>query len=328
MQPSCPYILGPGINFLSHVCDGLNSIRCKGQLEPLRLQQFSVLSDKRVLRFSKDEDKIIPCQRVEFDTYGESALQFRQKIRWFAPVKSSGGDEKNVVRFHHAVFGRNGRTLNYGKQISLHPFTGDVRPLGRVAPADLVHLIQKDDPVLFHSRNGLGGHIVHVDELGRLLLRQDVQSFWERYLTDLFSPWKQVPHHVFQVYVHPLGSWGVEDLYERCGPFLHLDLDLSLVQTSIVQHLAQFFPGLHAGCGLRNRLPNGLRLGRTDRAPRQEQIQYPLLCLQLGPLHNRHHLFFLQHLDRQFHKVTDNGFHITAHVSYLCEFGCLHLEEG
>ena len=60
-------------------------------------------------------------------------------------MESARGNEKDVISLHHPMFGRNGRSLNNGKQIPLNPFPRNIRAGIAFSTGDLVNIVNKDD---------------------------------------------------------------------------------------------------------------------------------------------------------------------------------------
>ena len=79
-------------------------------------------------------------------------------------------DEEDVVGAHGAVLGIDGRALDDGQNIPLHPLAGDIRSAAVVSSGDLVQLVEKYDSILLHVTHRVAGDFVHVDQLVGLLL--------------------------------------------------------------------------------------------------------------------------------------------------------------
>ena len=89
-------------------------------------------------------------------------------------MKCSGGDEEDMIRLHHSVFGRHRGPFDNGEEVPLHSFTGDIRSSPRFAAGDLVDLIQKDDSGLLHPLDGQFDHLVHINKALRFLLNENL----------------------------------------------------------------------------------------------------------------------------------------------------------
>ena len=84
-------------------------------------------------------------------------------------------DEQDVIGPHHAVLGVDRRALDDRQQVALHALARDVGPVHAFAAGDLVDLVDEDDAGLLGARDRFLGHRFHVDQLGRLLLREQVE---------------------------------------------------------------------------------------------------------------------------------------------------------
>ena len=96
----------------------------------------------------------------------------------FETWKRARGDEENVVRFHRAVLGRNGRAFDQRQEIALHAFA---RYIGAAADAfaaraDLVDLVEEDDAVVLDRRDRFGWRSARCRSAYRFLRRSECRS--------------------------------------------------------------------------------------------------------------------------------------------------------
>ena len=72
-------------------------------------------------------------------------------------VKRPGRDEQDVVGPHRAVARVDRRAFDDRQQVALHALAGDVGPVARRWAADLVQLVEEDDPLVLDQFDGLFG---------------------------------------------------------------------------------------------------------------------------------------------------------------------------
>src|SRR2546430_5383984 len=103
----------------------------------LRAKQLDVLPAQRVPRFRQDADEILARQGVKLDTDRKAPLQLRDEVRGLGHVKGARRDEQDVIRPDDPVLRRDGRALDDGQQIALHPFRLTSGPCPPSRPANL-----------------------------------------------------------------------------------------------------------------------------------------------------------------------------------------------
>ena len=87
---------------------------------------------------------------------------------WKAPEAMN----KNVIGLHRAMLGRHRRALDQGQQIALDAFARDIAAAAPFARADLVDLVEEDDPVVLDLADRQPHDLVLVDQLVAFLGEQ------------------------------------------------------------------------------------------------------------------------------------------------------------
>src|SRR5437667_1138187 len=306
--------------------DRLHRIRREPERHLLRPEELRVLRDQRVLRFRQDADEILARQGVELDADREASLELGDEVRGLGDVEGAGRDEEDVVGAHDPVLGRDRRTLHDGEQVPLDALAGDVGAVARLAPGDLVELVEEDDPRVLGPSDRLGHDLLHVDELLRLLLDEKAPGLGDPHPPPLGPARQNVRQHVLQVEPHLLHALTGEDLDHRHRLLLRLELDHPLVEPARPELDPELvLRGLARGIG-RDLLERARREG-LGRPVRQQEVEEAILGELLGPLlHTRHHLG-LDHVHRQLGEVADHRLHVTPHVTDLGVLGGLDLQE-
>src|SRR5579872_6336285 len=109
-------------------------------------EQRRVLLDQRRLGLSENTDEIFHGERLQFHANGKTPLQLGNQVAGFGDVKSSGGDEQNVVGANHAVAAVYSRAFNDRQNVALHTFAGNIGSVTALATGDLVDLVEKNYP--------------------------------------------------------------------------------------------------------------------------------------------------------------------------------------
>jgi hypothetical protein len=241
----------------------------------------------------------------------QPSLQFRQQVRGLGDMKRPRGDEQDMVGFHRPMFGRNRRALDQRQQVALHSLAADIGA-ARLGPrADLVDLVEKDDPVLLHRLDGGGLHRLVVQELVGFLTHQDIVALGDRQPLALRPPAEGLAKEIAQVHAAAARRHS-GDLHHRKGGARvgHLDLDDRVVQFARTQLLAEQIA--RPGAGIRP----------------CDCIEHPLLGIRLGA---RAHILahvFAGHGDGGIGQVADDLLDIAADITNLGELGRLDLQEG
>src|SRR6266540_1413583 len=98
-------------------------------------KQRLILFDQRILRFGQYADEIFFAQRAQLDANRETALELGNQVGRFGTMKSSRGNEKNMVGLDHAVFGVDRRTFDDRQQVPLNSLTRNVRAIDGFPPS-------------------------------------------------------------------------------------------------------------------------------------------------------------------------------------------------
>src|SRR5437773_2213039 len=307
--------------------DGLDRLRQDVERDAFRLQQLHVLPYQRVPGLGQDADEILPRQGLELHADRKPALQLGDQVRRLGDVEGAGGDEQHVVGADHPVLGRDRRALDDRQQVALHPFARDVRAVaGALASGHLVELVQEHDARVLDAADGLGDDLLHVDELGGLLLGEDPARLGDADAPALRPRGHHVREHVLEVDAHLLHALAREDLEHRHGLLLGLQLDHALVETPGAQLRAQLLQGGVARGARADLLERGApeRLGARAR---QQQVEQPVLGEPLRLLLHLHHQLGLHHVDAELGQVADHRFDIATHITDFGVLGGFDLDE-
>src|SRR6059036_3585755 len=295
--------------------------------DAFRLQQLHVLPYQRVPGLGQDADEILPRQGLELHADRKPALQLGDQVRRLGDVEGAGGDEQHVVGADHPVLGGDRRALDDRQQVALHPFARDVRAVaGALASGHLVELVQEHDARVLDAADGLGDDLLHVDELGGLLLGEDPARLGDADAPALRPRGHHVREHVLEVDAHLLHALAREDLEHRHGLLLGLQLDHALVETPGAQLRAQLLQGGVARGARADLLERGApeRLGARAR---QQQVEQPILGEPLRLLLHLHHQLGLHHVDAELGQVADHRFDIATHITDFGVLGGFDLDE-
>ena len=301
----------------------------KCQQYAVHFQQGFVLLCQCVFRSGQDLTEVFPGKTLEVDMYREAALKLGNQVGHFADMESAGRDEQHEISLDSAVFGIDGAAFHDGQDIPLYSFPAYIRTMPAVAAGNLVNLIDKDDAVLFGACNGFFLDGVIVDQPGGFLVGDDFAGLTDFDVADARPLGHHVSHHV------PETDAAAAD-FQRRGFLFHLKIQFKILNLTTHQLLADFFlfPGQRYGFligGLGLLLTAQKEIKRVSgivffRGMRQ-QIGKPFLSQYAGPRKNPFLVFLLDQTDGVFRQVTDNAFHIPAHIADFGKFGCFHLDK-
>src|SRR5439155_9586123 len=109
------------VDFGGDLSDLLDGIVCKIQVNSLGFEQRGVLFDQSIFGFGQNTDEIFFAKGAELDAYRETALEFRDQVRWFGAVKRAGRNEQDMVSLDHAVFSIHRRAFTIGSKSRCTP---------------------------------------------------------------------------------------------------------------------------------------------------------------------------------------------------------------
>src|SRR6267378_3649314 len=307
--------------------DGLHRLRQEVQRDAFRLQQLHVLPHQRVPRLGQDADEILPRQGLELHADRKPALELGNQVRRLGDVEGPGGDEEDVVGADDPVLGGDRRALDDRQQVALHALARDVRAVGgALASGHLVELVQEDDAGVLDPADGLGDDLLHVHELGGLLLGQEPARLGHADAAALGPRGHHVGEHVLEVDAHLLHALAREDLEHRHGLLLGLQLDHALVEPSGAQLRAELLEGRLAGRPRADLLERGAAEGLGAGA-RQQEVEQSVFGEPLRLLLHLRHQLGLHHVDAQLREVADHRLDIATHITDLGVLGGFDLDE-
>ncbi|MNI39495.1 hypothetical protein D3C73_936780 [compost metagenome] len=216
-----------------------------------------------------------------------------------------------MVRLHRPVFGRDGRALDQGQQVALHPLARHVGAAAAILTrGHLVDLVQEDDALVLGQQQGLLGQALLIQQLVALLGDQRSHGLGDGQLDGLGAAAAHLAQQVRQVQQADVAAARHVQTLDRRGRVGQGDLDFLVVQFAGAQLLAEGVAG------------GGLRAG-----PHQG-VEDALLGLALGAGLDARAALLAHHdqgaLDQVAHDLVD----VAADVADLGEFGRLDLEEG
>ena len=139
-----------------------------------------------------------------------------------------------MVRTHHPITGTYRTTLYERQKVSLDPFPRNIGTLV-IGPADdLVHLVEKNYPVLFDSVDSLLLDIFIVDKVASLFLGQQTRCLADSNLTATGTLATEVLEHALQLPGHLLHARGAHDFdtHSRSADF---DFDLLVIKFALTE---------------------------------------------------------------------------------------------
>src|SRR5688500_3182913 len=95
--------------------DALDRVGPELERNPFRANQGSVLLGEGALWLGEDPHELIAAQRLEFDANRKTSLQLWNEVRRLRDVEGPGGNEQDVVGFHHPVLRIDRGPLDDGK---------------------------------------------------------------------------------------------------------------------------------------------------------------------------------------------------------------------
>ena len=139
-----------------------------------------------------------------------------------------------MIGTHHPVPGTYRTALDEWQKVPLDSFPRNIGTLV-IGPAnDLVHLVEKNYPVLFDSVDRLLLDIFIVDKVASLFLGQQTRCLADSNLTATGTLATEVLEHALQLPGHLLHAWGTHDFdtHSRSADF---DFDLLVIKFTLTE---------------------------------------------------------------------------------------------
>ncbi len=162
----------------------------------IHFQQGTVLQGQRIVRLGQDLFEIFLGQALQLHPYRETPLQFRNQVADLGYMEGTSCNKEHKVRLNRAILGVDRAALHNGQDVTLNAFPADIGTATSATLCDLVDFIDEHDAVLLRTGNGFVLHGIHVDELGRLFLHEQLPGFLHLHMADLGALGHHVAHHV------------------------------------------------------------------------------------------------------------------------------------
>ena len=240
-------------------------------------------------------------------------MQFGDQILNCRHVERACRDKQDEIRLNRTVFRYHGRTFYDGQNITLYPFTGNVRAVSVALACDFVNFVDEYDTIVFRAvkRFRLDGILVH----------EFVRFFHQRNLERLFHG-----QTAFFLLLREHIPEDTADRNRRCAGHQfhgllrgihHFHFHHEIIVPTIAQAVQKLcFPHLFRGVALFVLLRFNKDTQKTFFRRRS--------CASL-------YFFFLFRFYKTvsaFRQITDHALNVLTHVTYLGVFRCLHLHEG
>ena len=251
-------------------------------------------------------------------------------------MERTGRDEEHMVRLDGAVLRRDLRAFDNRQDVALHTLARNVGAIRIALDGDLVNLVEEDDAAALGDLDGRLGDFVHVDELARFFLREDLARLLDRDFALLAVLRHEVADHVLDVVAHALERRACEHADHRAARFLDVDFDELFFELAVLQALAHPFA---AGLILRllvffffflivfgvaeqaaERILRFLRL-------RHEDVEDALLSEFLRLFLHGVHALLAHHAHGCLGEVAHDGLNVAADIADLGELRGLDLDE-
>ena len=211
----------------------------------------------------------------------------------------------------------------------MHPLSGHIRSRRALATGDLIDLVQKHDPRLFHLVDRFTRGVIHVDQLLGFLLRQVLQRF--RYLHEplLFLTLEHPTQHVAEIVLEVIQPAHIGDDADRHSPLLNFHFHGSFIHLAFSQLETEFRPGCFVGVrrGLGSCLRCAVYKSRPRWGRRQEEVEQTIFGLLFSLLLDERQTLGLDHIDRELGEVTNDRFHIAPDIAHFGKFRRFDLDE-
>ena len=253
-------------------------------------------------------------------------------------MERAGRDEQHVIRLDGTVFRRDLRAFDDRQDVALHAFARDVGPIRIAFDSDLVDLVEEDDAAALRDLDGRLRDFVHVDELARFFLREDLARLLDRDFALLAALRHEVAHHVLDVVAHALERRARKHADHRAARFDDVNLDEFFFELAVFEALAHpFTAGLVLRllffavflvvviifCAAEQAAERVLRFLRL----RYEHVENALLGEFLRLFLHAVHALLAHHAHGRLDEVAHDGFDVAADVADFREFRRLDLDE-
>jgi len=329
VQTARPDVFGFFIHGAGQPRDFGERVVGEAEPQPLGAEQGDVLLDQGVPGLPQDADEIVLPEGRELHPDGEASLELRDEVGRFGYVKSARGDEEDVIGPDHAVARADGRSLDEGEDVALHPLAADVGAVTRLPAGDLVDFIEEEDPVLLRPVERLPGDLLIVDQLLLLLLHDVFGRLLHGHAALSSLLFGQAREEVPHVELEFLQAGALEELEGdgADGVFAHLQFDDALFQFSRPQLTPQPFARLLQP-GQVPAVAEGALLPRDALEGLEQEVEETFLGVLLRLPLDFVDLLPADHVHRDLHQVAHHRFHVAPDIPQFGEFGRLHLQEG
>src|SRR5260221_11496539 len=275
-------------------------------------------------------------------------------------MERSRGDPQDVVGLDRAKARHYRGAFDDRQQVTLHALARDVRSGLRPVAGHLVDLVQENDTGLLNALRRLPGHLVEVDQLVGLFLREQAPRLLHGDLPAAPAAARHRAQDLLEAVAHIVARHARDELEDGVIAFVRLQLDLDdlLVQLiarqpfrHMLARLLATLPrhrcrrglratavrgpsshrrhdgrgGLLAGAGLLGRARRGLLFGDHALGQDVEDALFRLLRRLLAHLR---HALVMPHANRRVHEIAHNRIDIAADIADLRELGGLNFDEG
>src|SRR6516164_6916044 len=99
-------------------------------------------------------------------------------------MEGAGCDEEDVIGLDRSMLGRNRRAFDQGQEIALHTLARHIGAATAFPRADLVDLVEKDDPIIFDLADRFPNDLLLIHQLFAFLRDQGLVR-----IPDRRAPW-------------------------------------------------------------------------------------------------------------------------------------------
>ncbi len=228
-----------------------------------------------------------------------------------------------MISLHRAVGCIDGASLNNRQQIPLHSLAADVRSTAASSRAtacdNLVDFVKKNDAVLLGPLDGKADHLVVINQLVGLLLKEDIARV--AYFQSLGFP--ATGNHLLEHALHARIHFHSRRSAKHSGDFrlsLHLQVNFAVLHLAAFDLLAKAVArALAAIARFFILIPRG-RLGK-------QRIEQSLLHGGFRTDPHRFRQFSPHEGDGNIHEVAHEAFNVPTEVADFGELARFHLHE-